>query len=232
MLAASTLELPWLGGRAELRAIALDTAPSAEDAASLSQEERARATRFVFERDRRLYLHAHARLREVLSARTGLPPHLLAYDIGPHGKPSLAGRGCAFNMSHSGALAWIVVADGGHIGVDVEMRRAMADADDLAARLYTAAERATIARAGREARDLAFLTCWTRKEACLKALGVGLLVEPCTFEAGASPDDAVVRIATPDGAFDVEVRSVVLDDESIGAVARVRPHHTGFLLPA
>lgn len=232
MPAATSLELPWLGGRAELRAVDLDTAPAEGHDAWLSREERERAARFVFERDRRLYLHAHVRLREVLSVRTGRPPHLLTYETGPHGKPSLAGGDCAFNMSHSGALAWIVLADHGDIGVDVETRRAMADADDLAARLYTTDERATIARAGRHGRDLAFLTCWTRKEACLKALGVGLLVEPATFEAGASSDASVVQIATPDGVFDVEVHSVVLDEDSIGAVARVRPPHTGRLVTA
>lgn len=232
MPAASTLALHWLGGRAELQAVDVDTAPAGGDDAWLSDEERARAARFVFERDRRLYVNAHVRLRQALSARTGRLPHTLAYEIGPHGKPSLSGGGCAFNMSHSGPLAWIVMADDGDIGVDVEARRPMADADDLAARLYTADERATIARAGRHGRDLAFLTCWTRKEACLKALGVGLLVEPGTFEAGASMDAAVARIATPRGEFDVEVRSLVLDESSIGAVARVCPPHTGRLVSA
>lgn len=193
----------------ELWLIGLADAPSDDEIGWLSAPERARAERFAFDRDRRRHLAAHCGLRRLLSARLGVDAGSLRFREGPFGKPYLDGRpACAFNLSHSHDVALVALADDGEIGVDVEVLRHFPDALALAGQHYTASERAALAgRAGRE-RDLAFLFGWTRKEACLKAVGSGLSIPADTFEAGLAPERRTVPIGTPQGVVPVEVLSL------------------------
>ncbi|MBW3598990.1 MAG: 4'-phosphopantetheinyl transferase, partial [Planctomycetes bacterium] len=75
----------------------------------LSSEERDRAARFHFPRDRRRFIACRGRLRAMLSAYTGTAPHEIEFDYGPHGKPALARRigdpSLYFNVSHSDEVA-------------------------------------------------------------------------------------------------------------------------------
>lgn len=151
--------------------------------ATLSNGEMARAARFRFERDAHRYRVSHVALRQVLSGHTGIAARDLCFKEGAFGKPRFShGAAPHFNMSHSGDWALIGVS-ATPLGVDIEVHVSMDDVDVLAQRNYTEAERASI----RDSQDptTAFLRCWTRKEACLKALGSGLSIEPYVFEAGA-----------------------------------------------
>lgn len=122
-------------------------------ATSLSDDERARAARFRFDEHRRRWIAAHVALREILSTYTDD----VQFVLGEHGKPSLANGAVHFNLSHSGDLAVVAVSDG-EIGVDVEQIRDDFDYESIAP------------APSREA----FFRAWTRKEARLKATGVGL----------------------------------------------------------
>jgi 4'-phosphopantetheinyl transferase len=104
-------------------------------------------------------------LQAILAARLGRPPQIA---IGPHGKPYLADGGLEFNVSHSGALALIAVSDG-PIGVDVEQHHALHDPAAFARRFFTPDEAASL---GDD--PAALFRLWCRKEAWLKARGVGL----------------------------------------------------------
>lgn len=189
---------------------------------ALSADERARAARFVFARDRRRFLSAHLALRRLLSTRTGLAPHALEFVEGQFGKPSLAGPStCAFSLSHCEDVALIAMSHSGEIGVDVEVLRVVDDLQSLAGRNFTPAECTQLANVTFVDRDQAFLRCWTRKEACLKAIGSGLSIAPETFEAGLQPDTRVLRIATPAGIASVQVHSIGHVPGSVGALARV-----------
>jgi 4'-phosphopantetheinyl transferase len=190
-----------------------------DDPDALSETERARAERFVFARDRRRYIAAHATLRHLLSLRTGEPARRLEFDSNEFGKPRLRRDTCAFNLSHSSRVGVIALADGGSVGVDVEILRPMADSAQLAARLYSARERTEIAEA--ENCDLAFLHCWTRKEACLKAGGWGLSIEPQTFEVGAVPTARTIEIPMTSEAVPIAVESFFAGAHCVAAVARV-----------
>ena len=53
----------------------------------LSRCERDRACRFVFERNRRAYVVAHALKRIMLSAIAATPPQSLNFEVDPGGKP-------------------------------------------------------------------------------------------------------------------------------------------------
>ena len=85
----------------------------------LSADERARAARFHFERDRARYLRGHAAVRHLLAAYAGQEPHALVFARGAHGKPALAGTALEFNLSHSEGCAVLAVTRGRRVGVDV-----------------------------------------------------------------------------------------------------------------
>jgi 4'-phosphopantetheinyl transferase len=161
------------------------------DAASFDEvphdAERQRAARFVRQGDGRRYLASHAALRRLLGTRD-------AWVAGPHGKPALASPPPHFNMSRRDGVALIGISATHEIGVDVEPLRAMADANELAQLHFTPRERDGVARERGTARDRAFLRCWTRKEACLKATGCGLSLAPSTFECGVNPAPERVRL--------------------------------------
>lgn len=146
-------------------------------AAPLSPDERERANRFVFDRDRRRFIVARAALRGVLGAYLDATPSSLTFEYGAHGKPALGGThagAIAFNVSHSGEMALIAVASSGEIGVDVEAERTMSDLEDIAQRFFAPSEVSRLCALPASRRHDAFFRCWTRKEAYLKALGDGL----------------------------------------------------------
>ncbi len=202
----------------------LDAAPPADGESTLSADESARAARFVHDVHRRRYIAAHRVLRELLARQTGRSAAALQFDIGPYGKPALRGEpACAFNMSHCDELAVYALAPQGDIGVDIERLREMPDANALASHHFTKAEQAELVGASAHERALVFLYGWTRKEACLKAIGCGLQVDPHTFEVGLRPDRRDVLVHAPDGPVTVTVESFRDGDRAVVSWARVAP---------
>ena len=209
----------------ELWQVRLADADGDDLAHVLDDDELARAARLRFERDRRRYVASHVALRQVLARRTGRPAAALRFEAGEHGKPRLAGAPtCAFSLSHSDDGALIALADDGEVGVDLERVRPMRDLDALARRILTVDEFERLEAVAPAGRTTAFLRAWTRKEACLKALGIGLLIEPARFAVDGAADEATVSVPTPAGARTVLVRDVALEAGWIGAVARVADH--------
>ena len=99
----------------------------------------------------------------------------------------------------------------------------MRDVSALAAMNFTRAEQAELAMAPQDMRDRMFLSGWTRKEACLKALGSGLSIAPSTFECGLAARDA--RVFIPVSAFraEIDVQSIDVDAGHMAAVALMHP---------
>ncbi|MEO8152048.1 MAG: 4'-phosphopantetheinyl transferase superfamily protein [Rhizobacter sp.] len=201
--------------------VALDAMPDGDAIATLSDAERQQAQRFAFEHLRRRYLAAHVGLREILAAYTGLAANELRFATGSFGKPTLVPPRCAFNMSHSDELALIAVAPQGNIGVDIERLRTVSDSLSLSQRNFTPAEHRQVADAPPDQRDLVFLRGWTRKEACLKALGSGLSIAPESFEAGADTSERQVNVPTPNGIARVQVQSLPETGGGVMALAWV-----------
>ena len=192
--------------------------------ACLSDGERAKAARFVFERDRRRYVAAHIGLRMLLSAETSLPPESIAFQEGPFGKPFLvAPVRPSFNLSHSEDTGVVLIARQGDWGVDIEHLRPMPDATHLAERNFSAAECKALGLVAAEERHAAFLTGWTRKEACLKAIGSGLSIPPNVFTAGIGHDLRTLAVPTPQGCARVVVQSRLQGRNLVLAWARLLP---------
>ncbi len=186
----------------------------------LDAQERARAARFAFDLHRRRYVAAHLALRELIARRIGIAAGCLQFGLGEFGKPRLIGTpSCAFSLSHSEGMGLIALAPVGEIGVDLERVRPLADLDALARHCLTKDELRELAAAPAQGRERAFLRGWTRKEACLKALGAGLQIEPHTFEVGLASDTRDVSIDTPAGRARVTVQSIAEGESCVGALA-------------
>ena len=147
----------------------------------LSMDEQERASRFHFDQDRQRFILCRAWLRCILGEHLAMPPHAVAFRLGSHGKPAVDGP-WQFNLSHSGMWALCAVARGLPVGVDIEMFREMADAEELAERFFTPSEARMVHAAN--PREHGFFTVWTRKEAFVKAVGTGFYTDPSDFTAG------------------------------------------------
>lgn len=166
--------------------------------AVLSNAERGRAARFAFERDRARFAAAHAGLRHVLGGLLGIAPAAITMITDAHGKPRLAGPArppVFFNLSHSDDLAALAVSSAFDIGIDIERVRDM-DPNDVAPFL-SVAEQAALMRLPGAARRLGIFHAWTRKEAYLKAIGVGLAAPLDQFDVSIAPDEParILRVA-------------------------------------
>ncbi len=152
----------------------------------LSPEEKERASRFVFDVDRARFVAARAFLRRVLAGCVGEDPVALVFAYGAKGRPRLDGHGARpdFNLSHAADVALLAVSWNSPLGVDVEAVRPMPDLDRLAGRVMHPSEFAAFERLEERWRTSAFFRLWTRKEAALKAAGVGFSADPASFRTG------------------------------------------------
>jgi 4'-phosphopantetheinyl transferase len=172
----------------------------------LSEDERARAVRFVRARDRRRFAWCRAALREILGWLLGEPAGSLRFRAAARGKPELDHgpdggdrRELRFNVSHSAELALIAVCQGHEIGVDIEKVRSISEADRIVASFFTAAEQAEFVAMAEDVKALAFHRGWTRKEAVLKGFGMGISGLSAGYETGFGITALTTRftLATP-----------------------------------
>jgi 4'-phosphopantetheinyl transferase len=152
---------------------------------TLSLEEKARADRFHFVNDRNRFVVARGLLRELLGGYLHQAPSGLEFSYGQHGKPSLSGgnasSGLSFNLSHSSGLVVYAIARERNLGIDVEHVRPESAGEDIAQRYFSAREVSDLRTVPPEARVEGFFHCWTRKEAYLKATGMGLQIPLDSF---------------------------------------------------
>jgi 4'-phosphopantetheinyl transferase len=142
--------------------------------ATLSRDELSQAAAFVRKVDEWRFLAGRVALRSILASILCVEPASLHFTGGPAGKPELAGRELAFNVSHSGELMVVATASGRRLGVDVEALRPLAVGELLA--LLPSEDRCLVAEAPAETRSETLLNLWTRHEASVKATGTGLAV--------------------------------------------------------
>ena len=198
----------------------------------LSDEERARAAQFRFAIDRQRFVAAHIALRCALAEQTGERAETLRFSHTAFGKPSLSGwPHVRFSLSHSQGLGLIAIGGRGPLGADVERLRPVPDALALAARHFTLSENEALAALPSGERDRAFLTCWTRKEACLKAIGLGLIVPAESFEVGLAPDCRGVEVPVAGRMLWLALRPAPLRMDSVGSLAEWRQTHARAGMP-
>jgi 4'-phosphopantetheinyl transferase len=163
----------------------------------LSQDENERASRFRFDRDKRRFIICRTLLRVLLGNYLGLAPADVVFHYSSHRKPNLAPTSdIRFNLSHSGERAVMAFIRGRELGIDVEQIRQDFEAQSVAERFFSSAEREALARISPEISHEAFFHCWTRKEAFVKAKGDGLFLPLDQFDVSLIPGQPAQLLET------------------------------------
>lgn len=180
-------------------------------AALMSPEETARAASIVRLPQRRRYIIARSSLRLLLGEALGVEARAVPLGVDEHGKPILTGQArgrLGFNLCHSGDIAVIAIGSPLAIGVDIEPI-ALAR-PRVAENFFSAAEIAALSALSGAAQAAAFMRLWTRKEAVVKAVGLGLRLPLDTFDC---PVEEAARTSLTGCRFDPSLvaRLVLLD---------------------
>lgn len=193
---------------------------------NLSADERTRAEKFHFQRDRERFITAHGILRAILNRYLDRDPKSLSFRYSSHGKPTLECESgldaIRFNMSDSHGKALYAVTRGREIGVDLEFIRCNLETEQIAERFFSQNEIATLRALPPGLRKYAFFLCWTRKEAYIKARGEGLSIPLDQFDVSLIPGKPAALLNTrPDSeeAIRWSLRDLVPDSGYAAALA-------------
>jgi 4'-phosphopantetheinyl transferase len=166
--------------------------------ARLSAEENDRAEKFKFQKDRKRYILTHGLLRVILSVYADVSPEELKFTQNRYGKPELvhpSGLNLTFNLSHSHERALIGIARGRQIGVDIEYVKNDFEWKEIVERFFSSREIQMINALPKNLQHKAFFTCWTRKEAYVKATGMGLSLPLKEFDVSPLPGAATLLLS-------------------------------------
>ena len=160
--------------------------------ATLSPDEQARAARFHFDKDRNYYIAARGILRSLLGAYLKSDPHSLQFSYNSYGKPALNSAAhdaeVRFNLAHSRGLALYAFTRGRDVGIDVEYMKPDIDVLAVARHSFSPAEQTALRALPTEHRLQGFYNGWTRKEAYIKARGMGVSLGLDRFDVELKPD--------------------------------------------
>jgi 4'-phosphopantetheinyl transferase len=148
--------------------------------ASVSEERRAQASRFIHQADAYRSVLGEVLTRVTLSELTGIGADKLSFSRNIYGKPCLAQYpDRPFNVSHSGD--WVALISGGtdELGVDVEK---ISPIDlQIAERFFSPQENTYLATQPVDQQLNTFYRLWTLKESYIKAIGMGLSMPLSAF---------------------------------------------------
>jgi 4'-phosphopantetheinyl transferase len=197
-------------------------APVADLSKVLSEEERARADRYMHARDRNQFIVVRGWLRCLLGHYLRRPPEEISFVYGPQSKPVIAGSdsGIQFNVSHSADLGVLAFCRDREVGVDVELIEQRFDVLDLARSCFSSVEQTSLKNLPSDQKLERFFQFWTAKESYIKALGGGLSIPLQEFSVDLRPESDKWSVRADDGADTVSiVRKLMLRDGYSGAVA-------------
>jgi 4'-phosphopantetheinyl transferase len=193
---------------------------------ALTRDEREKAGRFYFQKDRHRFVVARGALRDILSRYLNTPPGELRFSYGPQGKPRLEqcvrGKRLEFNLSHSHESIVVAVNAARQVGVDVERIRPCPDWDQIVERFFSPHEAAALRALPVRLRTEAFFCCWTRKEAYIKAKGGGLSIKLSGFDVSVTPGEPAKllrSIEDPEAALRWSLMEIIPAPGYAGAVA-------------
>jgi 4'-phosphopantetheinyl transferase len=163
----------------------------------LTDEERARCDRFVFERDQIMSLATRALVRTALSHYAAVDPSAWRFESGSHGKPFVsrpAEPRLWFNLSNTrGLVVCAVSCEHEVLGVDAENVERGTDTLEIADRFFSPSEVAALRALAADRQHERFFAYWTLKESYIKARGLGLAIPLADFSF--LLDDADIAIA-------------------------------------
>jgi 4'-phosphopantetheinyl transferase len=165
-------------GRDELNVVYVETGnPGSQNFDMMNyitNDERSRADRFLFKKDRETYIYCHALLRLILAGKLNKDPREISFINGKNNKPELTDNPYYFNITHTRETFAIVISRHYYVGIDLEKIDTGMDFHSVIKSYFGGKEQEFILRSDYEAAERFFLL-WTRKEALLKALGTGII---------------------------------------------------------
>jgi 4'-phosphopantetheinyl transferase len=170
--------------------------------AILNAEEQARASRFRFDRPRCDFIIARSVLRIILSRYLDIDPRHLEFQYGAHGKPELAvpqQKWLQFSLAHSGGWVLYGMACERPIGIDLEEIRPVASLEKLVEQFFAPAEYAVFAGLPWQQKLSSFYSAWTRKEAYVKARGLGMSLPLNQYAVTVAPETVPALIIDEKG---------------------------------
>jgi 4'-phosphopantetheinyl transferase len=168
----------------------------------LSSDERVRAEKFFFERDRRRFIVRRGILRAILGLYLDIEPRRVAFLYGRNGKPEQADafekESVHFNVSDSDGISLFAFTRDREIGVDIEHIRDIPEMEQIAERFFSIKENEVLRTLPWSQKREAFFSCWTCKEAFIKALGEGLSLPLDKFDVSLTPG-ALAKLLSIEG---------------------------------
>lgn len=140
----------------------------------LSPEEEARGARLHFDADRQHFIASHYALRAIVGAYLCVDPARVRFASREQGKPYLPSHGLAFSFTHSAELGLVALSLNRDAGIDIERLREFDDLEALGEKILSTTEKDQLRSLPPEQRRRRVFASWTRWEAYLKAIGVGL----------------------------------------------------------
>ncbi len=164
----------------------------------LSADEQVRAKRFYFQKHREYFILTRGLLRMILGRYLEKEPGQLQFGYRPYGKPYLIGefshRRLRFNLAHSHGLALYAITQGREVGVDIEYIRPHPANMQIAHRFFSPCEVMALKALPSHLQQEAFFNCWTRKEAHIKARGMGLSFPLNQFSVSLAPGEPAILL--------------------------------------
>ena len=142
----------------------------------LSPDEKQRADKYRFEKDRQQFTVCRGVLRRIIGGYLSAYPQSVQFSYNRFGKPYLTDldQSLRFNVSHSHGVAVIAISVNREIGIDIELVDPRVDVFSIAQSAFSVGDVSFLKSLPSTLQPATFFTGWTRKEACLKAMGDGL----------------------------------------------------------
>ena len=153
-----------------------------------TRQEQQEAGRYVHIEDAARHLAGRALARRMLRAVFG-QDCAAVFALSPYGKPFCPGVSADFSISHSGSMVWVALCRCASVGIDVERLRPLPDAAELTSQLHPQEQKDLLALPPAELQT-AFYRCWTRKEAVIKAVGMGLSMPLKSFSVNTGQQES------------------------------------------
>lgn len=211
--------------------LSLDLRPGSNDHLwpLLSDDEQERAQRFIQAQDREKFVQVRGSLRILLGAYSDQTAEDLCFDYGNYGKPHLTPvcnpGNLHFNVSHSHELALIAVTPAAAVGIDVEHVNTRVDYQNISRRFFAEDEHHVLLQQPVEQQCHVFFRLWTRKEACIKALGgsIAHALDQVTVAQGLQQATVTVMVMEQSRSRPLFIYNLALGHHYLGAVATTQP---------
>jgi len=177
----------------------------------LSDHEKSKADRFKYVSDYRCYVSVHALLRIELSKILKVKPKSLKIEESENGKPIIPDIDLPISLSRTKNLfAFVVGHSNQYLGIDIEQIKPEIDFINISRNYFSIKEQQLIlSYTNAEDQKRTFFELWTRKEALLKAIGIGLNAE-------------LSKVQVLEGGNTVDIEGVEIKNHSFKIATRLK----------